>query len=120
MYLSRRTKKLLKAASQSVPSIQGEYYSGVELSRTFHICNDADVPMILQMLKNSGLIQIPYDTCPDFFFLTESGKSYGEFCFHESLDFFKSSILCPVVVTIITEAIIHAAPILLKLLLSKG
>lgn len=120
MYLSSRSKKLLNVASKSVPSIQEKYHSGIELARAFHICSDNDVPLILQMLKDAGLVQIPYETRPDFFYLTESGKSYGAFCLHESLDFFKSSILCPVVVTIITEAIIHAAPILLKLLQSKG
>lgn len=118
MYLSKRSRKLLKAASRTAPTIQGKYHSGIELARNFHICDDGEAVLIVKLLKKLGLAEIPYDTCPELFFLTEPGKSYGEFRFHESLEFFKHSILCPIVVTITTELLIHGAPQLLQLILS--
>ena len=118
MYLSKRSRKLLKAAPRTASTIQGKYHSGIELTRNFHICDDGEVVLIIKDLENNGLVKVPYDTCPELFYLTEPGRSYGTFCFHEFMEFFKCSIICPIIVTIITEAIIHVVPVLLQMILS--
>ena len=92
MYLSKRSRKLLKAASRTAPTIQGKYHSGIELARNFHICDDGEAVLIIKDLENNGLVKVPYDTCPELFYLTEPGRSYGTFCFHEFMEFFKCSI----------------------------
>lgn len=120
MYLSNRSRKLLKAASKTAPTVQGKYYSGIELARNFHICDDGEAVLIVQDLKNNYLVEIPYETCPELFYLTEPGKSYGLFRLHEFWEFFKCSILCPIAVTVITEAIIHGVPLLLQMTLKPG
>ncbi len=118
MYLSKRSRKLLKTASRTAPTVQGKYHSGIELARNFHICDDGEAVLIIKDLKSNGLVEVPYDTCPELFYLTEPGKSYGAFCFHEFMEFFKRSIICPIVVTVVTEAIIHVIPVLLQMILS--
>lgn len=116
MFISKRSKKLLKAAVSSKPEAQ-DLYSGTGLARTYRICDEGEALLILQALKERGLISIPYASRPDLFSLTEMGLAYEEFCFHMSIDFFKRSVLCPVVVTLLTEAAIHGGPLLLKSLL---
>lgn len=51
--------------------------------------------------------------------LTHYGRFYREIIWSERIDFFKRSILCPVVVTILTEAVIHGLPRLLEWLLLR-
>lgn len=116
MFISKRSRKLLKAAVSSKPGAQ-DLYSGPDLAKARKICSEGEALLILQALKEQGLISIPYASRPDLFSLTEMGLAYEEFCFHVSVDFFKRSVLCPIVVTILTEAVIHGGPILLKLML---
>lgn len=116
MFISKRSKKLLKAAVSSKPEAQ-DLYSGPGLAKAYRICDEGEALLILQALKEQGLIFIPYASRPDLFSLTEMGLAYEEFCFHMSIDFFKCSVLCPVVVTLLTEAAIHGGPLLLKSLL---
>lgn len=120
MYISKQSKKLLKAAMKNTPTIQGKYYSAVELSRSHHICNDGEAVLIAKALEENGLAVLPYSSCPELFYLTEAGLHYNEFCFHMSLEFFKRSIICPIAVTLITEATIHGVPILLRMILQQG
>lgn len=116
MFISNRSRKLLKAAVSSTPGAQ-ELYSGPNLAAARRICSEGEALLILQALKEQGLISIPYASRPDLFSLTEMGLAYEEFCFHMSVDFFKHSVLCPIAVTVLTEAVIHGGPILLKMLL---
>lgn len=116
MFISKRSRKLLKAAVSSKPGAQ-DLYSGPSLAKAHRICDEGEALIILQALKEQGLIAIPYASRPDLFSLTEMGIAYEEFCFHMSMDFFKHSVLCPIVVTILTEAVIHVGPLLLKSLL---
>ena len=120
MYLSKRSRQLLRSACKTAPTVQGKYYSGIELARKFKICTDGEAVLVVKNLKDNLLVEIPYDTCPDLFYLTEPGKSYSEFCLHEFWEFFKCSVLCPIIVTFITEAIIHGLPLLLQLLSRPG
>ena len=99
MYLSKRSRKLLRSACKTAPTVQGKYYSGIELARKFKICTDGEAVLV---------------------YLTEPGKSYSEFCLHEFWEFLKCSVLCPIIVTCITEAIIHGLPILLQLISQLG
>lgn len=115
MYISKRSRKLLQAAISSKADTQN-LYSGPDLAKAHHICDEKEALLILQMLKEHGLCSIPYETRPDLFSLTEMGFAYGEFRFYMSVDFFMHSILCPIVVTLLTEAVIHGLPILLRLL----
>ena len=116
MYISKRSRKLLKAAVSSKPDAQG-LYSGPILAKEREICGEEEVLLILQSLKEQSLISIPYASRPDLFSLTEMGLTYEEFRYHMSVDFFKRSVLCPIVVTVLTEAVIHGVPVLLEMIL---
>ena len=118
MYLSKRSRKMLKCASKTTSTVQQKYYSGTELAKQFHICDEGEAVLIVRNLKDNYLIEIPYETCPDLFFLTEPGKAYEEFRFHEFLEFFKCSVLCPIIVTVLSEAILHGVQILCQMILS--
>ena len=120
MYLSKRSRKLLRSACKTAQTVQGKYYSGIELARKFRICTVGVAVLVVKNLKDNLLVEVPYDTCPDLFYLTEPGKSYSEFCLHEFWEFFKCSVLCPIIVTFITEAIIHGLPLLLQLISQPG
>ena len=118
--MKRKIDKSKLEACKTAPTVQGKYYSGIELARKFKICTDGEAVLVVKNLKDNLLVEIPYDTCPDLFYLTEPGKSYSEFCLHEFWEFFKCSVLCPIIVTCITEAIIHGLPILLQLISQLG
>ena len=113
-------KEASKSCRETPPAIQGKYHSAVELSRSHHICSDGEAVLIAKALEENGLVVLPYSSCPELFYLTESGLHYNEFCFHMSLEFFKRSVICPIAVTLITEATIHGVPILLGMILQQG
>ena len=120
MKISKNALKILNAANKSQPDMQGNLYSCYNLAHKYSICEETEAFDCTQALEKAELIIIPYDTSPHLFRLTDYGRHYAEIRFYETIDFFKTSILCPVVVTILTEAIIHGLPALLGLLLSQG
>lgn len=118
MYLTKHAKQLLNAAIAAQPVIQN-CYSGTLLAESINISKDTNIISIIELLEQQECVTRPFSTRPDLFRLTELGKHYKAFQFHLSFDVFKTSILCPIVVTIATEILIHVLPILLKLLLQS-
>lgn len=120
MQISKNAKKILKAASSNEPELQGKLYSCYTLAKNKAICSESESLDCVKALENEGLVSVPYSSIPHLFQLTDYGRHYTEIRFRNALDFFIHSILCPIVVTLITEAIIHGLPILLQLLSHKG
>lgn len=120
MQISNNAKKILKAASSSEPELQGKFYSCYTLAKNKAICSESESLDCVKALEGEGLVSVPYSSSPHLFQLTDYGRHYAEIRFRNALDFFTHSILCPIVVTLITEAIIHGLPILLQLLSHKG
>lgn len=115
MYLSKEAKKMLKIARSSNPHIQNSY-SAYTIAKELTNVSEHNSLSIVAYLEKEGYVQRPLpDTRPDLFELTELGRHFHEYTFKLNLDFFKRSILCPIAITLITEAVIHAVPKLLQL-----
>ena len=120
MQISNNAKKLLKSAFSGTPELQDKLYSCYTLAKSNAICSEEESLTCVKALEKEGLVSVPYPSSPHLFQLTDYGRHYAEIHFHNALDFFTKSILCPIIVTLITEAVIHELPVLLQLLSHKG
>ena len=119
MYLTENAKKMLDAAIASKPTIQGRFYSAIVLAKAFGVDNADESKSIAALLEKEGAVTL-WEVDKNCFQLTELGRHYKSYHWWKTKEFFKQSILCPIVVTLLTELALHALPALWRWMQALG
>lgn len=119
MYLTKNAKKMLDAALKSSPTVQSRFYSACLLADTFGVSDIDTAKSIAAFLELQGAVTL-WEIDKNCFALTELGRNYKAYRRYLTSDTFLKSILCPIVVTLVTEAVLHGAPVLLQWIQATG
>lgn len=115
MYISRQCKKVLVMILGEKLDWQG-LYDAHSLPDVEGMSNIEKIGCINQLI-NQGLLSSRDGT---YFSVTEPGRNWREYARNSAVCDFKTSILCPIVVSLVTNAVIHGMPLLLKLIQGLG
>ncbi|MCD8354185.1 MAG: hypothetical protein LUC47_07745 [Clostridiales bacterium] len=116
-YLSKSAKRILNVFRSSEPTFQGGRYYVVKKMRFPQDMDFNEVEACLNRLEEAHFIE----ACGGGAYkLTDQGRHWPEYSGQEKRDTFLKSILCPIVVTLATEAVLHGMPILLRWIQAMG
>ena len=114
MFETKCTKAIMDYIEKTVPDKDGFYYAmDFQQKSSFEV---REVEASVDHLVEEKLLRQPFKNRPDIVMPTIYGMKYSEFRSYKRKHFFKYSILCPIVITILTELIIHGSGWLLQLL----
>lgn len=119
MYLTENAKKMLDTAIASHPTLQNRFYLATSIAREFGVNNPEEAKSIAAFLAEEGAVTL-LEIDKNCFQLTELGRHYKSYRWWKSKEFFKQSILCPIAVTLLTEAVLHVLPVLWRWIQSLG
>ena len=111
MYLTENAKKMLDAAIASYPTLQNRFYLATSIAHEFGVNNPEEAKAIAVLLEKEGAVTL-WEADRNCFQLTELGRNYKKYHWWKTKEYFKQSILCPIVVTLLTELALHALPAL--------
>lgn len=114
MFETKCTKSFMEYIEKTAPDSDGFYYAmDFQRSSSFGV---REIEASVYHLVEEKLLTQPFKNRPDIVMPTIYGMKYAEFRSYQRKHFFKYSILCPIIVTILTELIIHGSEWLLQLL----
>ena len=116
--LSKTSREILEVFRNTPPTTYGRYYLIEKMSFPKNFSWDEVSDSIDRLVAIGALTEDPGRM--GGYRLTDIGRNWPEYTFQEKRDVFLKSILCPIVVTLLTEAVTHGLPQLLTLILSKG
>lgn len=116
--LSKTAKKTLEVFRTTPPTTYGRYYLIEKMSFPKDCSWDEVSDSIDRLVAIGALTRDPGKM--GGYRLTDIGRNWPEYSFQEKRSVFLKSILCPIVVTLLTEAVIHGLPQLLALIPNKG
>lgn len=116
--LSKTSREILEVFRNTSPTTYGRYYLIEKMSFPQKFSWD-EVSNSIDRLVAIGALKVDPSNMGGYR-LTDIGRNWPEYTYQEKRDTFLKSILCPIVVTLLTEAVIHGLPQLLTLILNKG
>lgn len=116
--LSKTSRKILEIFRNTPPTIYGRYYLVGKMDFPSEYTQDVVFNSIDRLVEIGALNMDPGNM--GGYRLTDIGQNWPEYNFLEKRDIFLKSILCPIIVTLLTEAVIHGLPLLLALIPNKG
>lgn len=114
-YLSKPARKVLKVFRSSSPKFQGGRFYLIADMQFPQNMDFNEVEACLNRLEEAHLI-VPADRQRTVYKLTDQGRHWPEYSGQERRETFLKSILCPIVVTLITELALHGMPVLWRLI----
>ena len=105
MFETKCTQAIMDYIDKTDPDKDGFYYAmDFQKSSRFGV---REVEASVHHLVEEKLLRQPFKGRPDIIMPTIYGMKYSEFRSYRRKHFFKYSVLCPIVVTILTEIVIH-------------
>ncbi|MGN8818558.1 hypothetical protein ACTNEN_09590 [Oribacterium sp. HCP28S3_H8] len=118
--ITKNERRFLKAVTNSHSDWQDNHYSVKRIADELSFDYGYALLLVDDLVSKGLAIRQYPDTSPDDFSLTFMGISYNEYRRDVILTVFLSSVVCPIVVTIMTEVLIHGSVWLLRMLLLQG
>ncbi|HBI64260.1 MAG TPA: hypothetical protein DDX51_03985 [Clostridiales bacterium] len=114
MFQTRCSKELMEYIEKTPPDKDGFYCAMDFVNNSPFSVREAEDAV--RHLVREELLEQPFHGRPDILRPTIYGAHYTEFRRYRRRHFFAYSVLCPIVVTILTELAIHGLGLLLQLL----